>query len=91
VGVGVLGVGVEGEGGAGGKAVVASIPASFANGDGGITGTIFSGGGAGPSSAQNPRPTLMAPIRIIPPVTGSQYRRCLRENGAARSFATLNV
>jgi hypothetical protein len=33
----------------------------------------------------------MKPIRIIPPVTGIQYLRCLRENGRARSFDTLFV
>src|SRR5262245_11848388 len=32
--------------------------------------------------------TLMTPMRIIPPVTGIQYLRCLRENGRARSLDT---
>src|SRR3954469_5006753 len=32
--------------------------------------------------------TLRTPIRIMPPVTGIQYLRCLRENGRARSLDT---
>lgn len=35
-----------------------------------------------------PIATLMIPIKIIPPVTGIQYFRCLRENGRARSLDT---
>ena len=38
-----------------------------------------------------PSVTLIAPISSMPPVTGNQYRRCLRENGAARSFDTSTV
>lgn len=38
-----------------------------------------------------PTARLMSPIRIIPPVTGIQVRRCLRENGRARSFGTTPV
>jgi hypothetical protein len=34
---------------------------------------------------------LMPPMITMPPVTGIQYRRCLRENGAARSLDTPYV
>src|SRR3954470_18967639 len=35
--------------------------------------------------------TLSTPIKTIPPVTGIQYLRCLRENGRARSLDTAFV
>ena len=40
---------------------------------------------------QYPTMMLMTPISTIPPVTGIQYLRCLRENGRARSFDTALI
>ena len=53
--------------------------------------SIFSGGAVGGSYVHMPIATFIAPISSMPPVTGNQYRRCLRENGRARSLDTANV
>ena len=50
-----------------------------------------SGAGGGDSYTQNPIPTLITPSSSMPPVTGIQYFRCLRENGRARSLDTTIV
>jgi len=58
----------------------------FHIGDFGITSSIFSCRSLGGSYEHMPMPTLITPITIIPPVTGSQYLRCFFENGRARSL-----